>query len=125
MKRRAFIGITAAGAAGMAVTSAARAGAVEPRVILAMPEVVHVLGDRRVAEIGELYRTTVPSEQTAEALEQAIRADVEPGPDTSLGARVRERVRRDFALGRTITLGGWILSVTEARQCALYSLLAA
>jgi hypothetical protein len=34
-------------------------------------------------------------------------------------------VRGDFAHGRTVIVDGWILSVTEARQCALFSLLAA
>jgi hypothetical protein len=32
-------------------------------------------------------------------------------------------IQRDFAEGRTVLLDGWVLSVTEARQCALYSLL--
>lgn len=32
-------------------------------------------------------------------------------------------IKEDFAVGRTIVLDGWILSVTEARQCALYSIL--
>ena len=36
-----------------------------------------------------------------------------------------EQVRRDFAEGRTVEVQGWVLSVTEARQCALYSLVRA
>jgi hypothetical protein len=31
-------------------------------------------------------------------------------------------VQRDFAAGRTVMLDGWVLAVTEARQCALFSL---
>jgi len=38
---------------------------------------------------------------------------------------VNEQVQLDFARGRTVMLNGWVLSVTEARQCALFSLLPA
>ena len=31
-------------------------------------------------------------------------------------------VRDDFAHGRTVVIEGWVLAVTEARQCALFSL---
>ena len=31
-------------------------------------------------------------------------------------------VHDDFDDGRTVVVDGWILSATEARQCALYSL---
>jgi hypothetical protein len=31
-------------------------------------------------------------------------------------------VRDDYTAGRVLTLRGWVLSLTEARQCALYSL---
>jgi hypothetical protein len=33
-----------------------------------------------------------------------------------------ELVRRDFTEGHTVEVQGWVLSITEARQCALYSL---
>jgi len=33
-------------------------------------------------------------------------------------------VRRDFETGRTVLVNGWVLAATEARQCALFSLLA-
>jgi hypothetical protein len=35
----------------------------------------------------------------------------------------RALVARDFADGHTVLVDGWVLSVTEARQCALFSLL--
>ena len=33
-----------------------------------------------------------------------------------------DQVRDDFANGRTVLVNGWVLAVTEARQCALFSL---
>ena len=35
---------------------------------------------------------------------------------------IRRRIRRDFDRGRTVEVGGWILSLTEARLCALVAL---
>jgi hypothetical protein len=66
----------------------------------------------------------VPAERDAEALRAAILA----APRASrLGETPRvpvaELVRSDFAEGRTVVVHGWVLSVTEARQCALFSLL--
>ncbi len=37
-------------------------------------------------------------------------------------ARLHRQVRRDFELGRTVEVDGWILSITEARLSALVSL---
>jgi hypothetical protein len=34
-------------------------------------------------------------------------------------AHIAARVREDFAAGRVVLLDGWMLSVTEARLCAL------
>jgi hypothetical protein len=41
------------------------------------------------------------------------------------GSSLDGLVRYDFAHGRTVVVDGWVLSVTEARQCALFSLLSA
>ncbi len=36
-----------------------------------------------------------------------------------LRAHAAARIRADFAAGRTVTLGGWVLAQTEARLCAV------
>ena len=37
-------------------------------------------------------------------------------------AKIVSQIRADFESGRTVMVGGWILSQTEARLCALVSL---
>ena len=37
--------------------------------------------------------------------------------------RIKRRIEHDFATGNTLLLKGWMLSRTEARQAALYSML--
>ena len=47
-------------------------------------------------------------------------------PETSdslaLQEKMQQKVRADFENGETLVIQGWVLSQTEARQCALYSL---
>jgi hypothetical protein len=38
-------------------------------------------------------------------------------------ATVAALVDGDFAAAHVVVVNGWVLSVTEARQCALYSVL--
>ena len=131
MKRREFIGIAAFGAAG-AVLPTARAD-VTLASTLAHPRLIEILHDARiVAELGTRYRERVPGEDNADLLTHAIlghtRSDLQApslAESATLRAHLDALVRADFAEGRTILLDGWIVSLTEARQCALFSMLPA
>jgi hypothetical protein len=124
MKRRDFLGMTAAGVTGLA---AWQSGSVEAagvaRATLAHPDLLGVLRDERlVADLGRRYREVVPAERTAPALEAAILADAPASSSVAPRAWLADLVQRDFEAGRLVTLDGWVLSVTEARQSALFSL---
>lgn len=122
MQRRQFIGLASVGAASLAWPAATRAAEVSPSP-LAQPHLLDVLRDPRlVHDLGLRYRASVPAEDRPSTLERAILAETRGVDSTPLRARVGEQVQRDFAQGRTVMLDGWVLSVTEARQCALYSL---
>jgi hypothetical protein len=119
MKRREFIGMAAAGAAGFVRPATARSELVVSP--LAHPRLLEILRDERVVrELGARYRELVPDENDARSLAEAI-----GGTGGAARSQLDDRVQRDFADGRTVTLNGWVLSVTEARQCALRSLLPA
>lgn len=132
MKRREFIGITAIGAAGVVLPAPSRTDT-SLAAILGRPQLHEIFRDERIVrDLGRHYRERVPAEDNADRLAHAIlgepRADLHApdAPQTardSLRARLAEQVKRDFASGRTVTLHGWILALTEARQCALFSLL--
>ena len=124
MKRREFIGLAAAGAAGAIRTVTAVENVRDPLATLAAPRVLGVLRDQQLAQtLGRRYRALTPREDDARALTDVILADLDPNGATSLAAQLDERICDDFATGRTVTLDGWILSLTDARQCALFSLL--
>jgi hypothetical protein len=84
---------------------------------------------RLIREIGDAYRDLNSRENDADRLASLIRADLPEGvatnqsPGSKLYAALDRQIRSDFKHGRTVELRGWILSVTEARQCALYSIL--
>jgi|SRR5689334_2242038 len=97
MDRREFLCLSLG---AVVLTVPAREDATAPSDLLSM------LGPERVRDIGEQYRRLVPEENDW----------------TRLSAPIPARVRYDFETGRTVLVNGWVLSVTEARQCALFSL---
>jgi hypothetical protein len=127
MDRRQFLRVAATGAVAHLASTACRshADAASDAAALAQPELLALVGPEQVREIGRRYRQAVPAEHDAEALRAAILAAAPRASRLGEAPRVRvaELVRSDFAEGRTVVVHGWVLSVTEARQCALFSLL--
>ena len=83
--------------------------------------------EENLGKIGTAYRCKVPSEQTEDQLLAALYRDA-PGDlalltnSQDISNRLSTRIKSDFNEQKTIVLEGWVLSVTEARQCALFSL---
>jgi hypothetical protein len=126
MDRRTFVRLTGAATVGIATASCKAATGFDERS-LAQPEILSVLGGGAVRTIGSRYRAMPGAERDAAGLRDAILTS-RPLSARLTGAAaptLSELVREDFAHGRTVVVDGWILSVTEARQCALYSLRAA
>ena len=113
--------------AAVTLTTACDAGPIAESGALARPELLDALGAERVRDLGRRYREMTASERDAASLEDAIRRSLPLGARLSGGTppHVAQLVRDDFEAGRTVVVSGWILSVTEARQCALFSLLPA
>ena len=126
MDRRSFIRLAGATTLGVATASCAARSPSDVRA-LARPELLVALGDAPVRAIGARYRAMTATERDADALRDAIVGSRPVRVRLFGGARppIAEMVRDDFEHGRTVLVDGWLLSVTEARQCALYSLLAA
>ncbi|MBS1521669.1 MAG: hypothetical protein JST50_11775 [Bacteroidetes bacterium] len=95
-----------------------------PETIASRPFLFSKLADKKtIAEAGIAYRKKFPKEN-----DQIVLSNLLIGAKTSLDKSVIEkqlddRILDDFKAGKTVTAAGWVLSITEARQCALYSIL--
>ena len=87
----------------------------------APPAVVPVIPDGAatpgVLAVGRAYLRQTPGEADTAVLMAALVAD-DPDPVAAAGRLVAS----DFALGRTVELDGWVLSVSEARAAAVVAL---
>lgn len=121
LDRRQFLGAAATGAALTLVGTVAAERDTNPDLHgLAHPELLVAVGPEAVREIGEAYRRLVPAENDRWALESALRTALRTARSSN-----EDPVRADFAANRVIVVRDWMLSHTEARQCALFSLLPA
>ena len=127
MNRRQFVGVASAAVALALTATGCNSSANYAVAALARTDLVDALGADVVRAIGTRYREMMPDERSAGSLRAAIVAS-RPWTSHLPGSRqpaVAELVQSDFEHGHTVIVEGWILSATEARQCALYSLLAA
>jgi hypothetical protein len=74
--------------------------------------------------LGRRYLEGAPEEANAGRLIALIGTQPAGGEsDAALRERLQTCIRQDFIDGTTVAVDGWLLSLTEARLCALVSLL--
>lgn len=122
MERRKFIQLSAYTAAILSVPFISSCSSKEDSV--AVPEFFsHITDIKTIKETGADYRRQFQLEDNSEALTRLL-LDGNPSTDRDeIQSILDKQVTQDFKLGKTVTAGGWILSLTEARQCALFSIL--
>jgi len=122
LDRRRFLQVAATGMVAGLTASACAPESGEDARALGKPALLEMLGPERTRQIGTQYRTARPKENTDAALRDAISSSQHRAFPWIRSRSIDEQVRDDFAAGRTVVVNGWVLSETEARQCALYSL---
>jgi hypothetical protein len=119
--RRRFLTLSSAIGAGVATLACGRASESNS---LAQPDLLVALGPDAVRRLGQRYRASVPGESDAPQLNAAIQTSRPWTARIGLShPAMADQIRDDFDAGRTVIVDGWLLSRTEARQCALYSAL--
>jgi hypothetical protein len=131
MKRRYFISLSTltAVAVGVPFLNCSQA---DPGLdkILAIPQTLSQLQNQSALNaIGKAYGVVHPGEYSLKKLEQRL-AKNSKGNYFSSGTSAKEifasldkTTQADFESGNTVILDGWVISLTEARQCALFSLI--
>ena len=136
MKRRKFIILAGVGAVAIAVPVAMRRRRHNSLAVpLGQPDFLgHICDETTVRQIGDAYCARNPDEREEDKLVSLLVATsagdghrakdgVKSAVDSTRVLRQLDgAIRDDYAAGRVVTVKGWVLSVTEARQCALYSL---
>ena len=79
-----------------------------------------------VRGIGFTYRNHVPAENSKEKLLSLLTSDLQSkqislSDHSAVANELEMNVERDFKEGKYVTVKGWIISETEARQSALLS----
>ena len=122
MKRRNFIVLTAAGTVAIGASYWYLRYYDQDYVgSIAEPESLSYIWDSAtIMDIGSDYRKQIPEEDSERSLLKLLLADT--NDEVSAIAALKKRIISDFETENTIQLDGWILSVTEARQCALFSI---
>jgi len=123
MKRRNFIVLTTASAAAVAAPIwYYNYSNVDYAKSLTQPLLLSKIWDTEtIKEIGQLYKRKYPNENNERKLVKLLLDGISTG-NGSTDAAIAKRIKQDFETGSVVTIDGWILSTTEGRQCALYSL---
>jgi hypothetical protein len=80
--------------------------------------------ENTIREIGIKYRKLFPHENVKEALIGLLMQGFSNNSDKSLLKDfMTKKIYEDFVEYKIIAINGWIISITEARQCALFSTL--
>ena len=122
--RRAFLQGALSSITGLALAAGCATDVPYDDVTLARPAVLQTLQPVRVREIGQAYLRDTPAESTGPTLRAAIvrsardHRDVPWSPWPTLDTLIAS----DFVEDRVVFPAGWMLSVNEARQCALFAL---
>jgi hypothetical protein len=129
MKRSVFI--KAAAATAIVITIPAvyfSSRRKEKRDPLLIP---YVLGkfcdDNEIRSIGSGYISLMPAENNREKITELLLSDNNGKKNGQLNnSEIQEllekKIYEEFSSSKTIKVNGWLISPTEARQCALFSL---
>lgn len=91
---------------------------------MALPLQFSRIADKKMLiEAGNAYRKTHKDEDNREALSEKLSRGMPTMDADALGRALDFQVKQEFKAGTIITVSGWVMSVTEARQCALFSIL--
>jgi len=126
MERRVFVKLSAFTALALSVPFVQGCGPGAKEMAVAQPLLLsHMVDVKAITEAGLTYRKNHPAEDDEEKLSQLIVAgqDISSVNKEAIQALLDKQVTADFRLGKIVLVKGWVLSVTEARQCALFSIL--
>ncbi|MDB5122827.1 MAG: hypothetical protein JWP94_956 [Mucilaginibacter sp.] len=86
----------------------------------------HAADVNTITETGKAYRQQHSEEDNKKKLAELLLSDSMLADSSDIHAirnMLDNKVNTDFKTGNTAEITGWVLSLTEARECALFSIL--
>jgi hypothetical protein len=124
MERRLFVKLSAFTALALTLPMAQGCGGSKEMAVAQPYLLSQLVDDKTINQAGLAYRKTHAAEDNKEKLSQLLLGDKDAGLGKGeIQAMLDKQVTADFKQGNTLVVKGWVMSLTEARQCALYSLL--
>lgn len=122
MKRRSFVLLTGVAISAIAVpTWYYKYRDLEYDPILTEPELLSYIWDgNTILETGKIYRERFPDENSERKLVELLTTNIS-SDQAAVNEMLRLQITTDYESGNTVMVDGWILSKTEARQCALFA----
>lgn len=129
MKRKNFLIISAVAVTAVAVSAIKLTHRRKTRdKPLEQPRILgNFCSDEDIRAIGSSYRNFAPAESKKEKLIELLLTDengkqLNSKNNSSISDWLDARTDKEFKDDKTLVMAGWVITVTEARQCALYSL---
>ena len=123
MKRRNFVILTGVGISAIILpTLYYKYNNPEYNPLLTEPEFLSSIWDANtIQQTGEIFREQFPSENSERKLVNLLSSD---SSSDMIGSTeiMNQKILKDYIIGNIVMIDGWILSKTEARQCALFSI---
>ena len=127
MKRRNFIQLSAFASAAISFSSLQSCSAPAGEHTLSQPVFLSRLFDENtIKEVGKVYLEKTSAENSEDKLKQLLADNnniADSKDEKAIHQYLDKKIQQEFEAGNTVMLKGWILAITEARQCALFSLI--
>lgn len=128
MKRRVFVKLSILGAGAMTISHLHCRSNETYNLLLSQPAFLSEICDEKtIAEIGNAYRISKPESAKRDWVVKALMTKhdgkkIAPQTnDDELEQIMSQKIQTDFKNENTVVVNGWVLSETEALQCALFS----
>lgn len=130
MNRRNFIWTLSISSAGIFIPMYGCEEKLTDTEVLAIPvSMLNVSSANTIEYLGELYKKSNPEESKYDVLISLLVSETFEGEGNkvkgikAIQKMLKLKIRNDFENNNIVVLDGWILSRTEARQCALFTLI--
>lgn len=119
MKRRNFIILSGTGLLAAGYTFWHLRGNIKKESLNYPQYLSKILDSDSIISIGQNYLDVYPTHKNKNKLIELLTGDL---TNTNAISSLKSVIDNDFAINNTLILDGWVVALTEARQCALLAL---